>query len=391
MGISFPTNTVGDITSWDTKMDWSEGYTHNGTRRYRNEYNHSFPKWRSIKRAITQGDRVHDNDYYRHAAVVEDNSPHIESRRWKDGNGWRMDTKNIHLSQWLPDYIVTEPPGWPPIVENLKSQCLTEARNKLREGKLQNGADIGQARQTANMIASTFSQLLAAYKAAKRGQWDSIPGILGISRGSVLSGKYPANRWLEYQYGWKPLMNSISDNVDLLKAQKKKSGDTFKVSRSLSDSYKWIYKGDVFTDEYECTVKVKVGFKVRLTNSVLHQLDTVGFINPLSIAWELTPFSFVFDWFIPVGNVLESLSATQGLSPISGYRSTVVEVHKSSHAHKAYHQYYTMDDPGKLTVKKFSFSRERIIGFPLPELYGKRNPFSTTHIASALALLRQLL
>jgi hypothetical protein len=32
----------------------------------------------------------------------------------------------------------------------------------------------------------------------------------------------------------------------------------------------------------------------------------LGLINPAVVAWELVPFSFLVDWFIPVGKFLDS-------------------------------------------------------------------------------------
>lgn len=39
-----------------------------------------------------------------------------------------------------------------------------------------------------------------------------------------------------------------------------------------------------------------------------------GLQDPLSVAWELLPYSFVLDWFIPVGNYLQARALPQAIS-----------------------------------------------------------------------------
>jgi hypothetical protein len=35
---------------------------------------------------------------------------------------------------------------------------------------------------------------------------------------------------------------------------------------------------------------------------------SLGLLDPLSVAWEILPWSFVVDWFYPVGTFLDNLS-----------------------------------------------------------------------------------
>lgn len=41
-------------------------------------------------------------------------------------------------------------------------------------------------------------------------------------------------------------------------------------------------------------------------------------INPLLTAWELVPYSFVVDWFIPIGDFIGQFGSSVGLKFISG-------------------------------------------------------------------------
>lgn len=38
----------------------------------------------------------------------------------------------------------------------------------------------------------------------------------------------------------------------------------------------------------------------------------MGLTNPLEVTWELLPFSFVADWFLPIGDYVSILDSTLG-------------------------------------------------------------------------------
>jgi hypothetical protein len=57
----------------------------------------------------------------------------------------------------------------------------------------------------------------------------------------------------------------------------------------------------------EQRVKVAVASNDRELTSLASQLDNIGVLPKLSNIWELIPFSFVIDWFINVGNYIESV------------------------------------------------------------------------------------
>jgi len=40
---------------------------------------------------------------------------------------------------------------------------------------------------------------------------------------------------------------------------------------------------------------------------------SLGLTDPLSVLWEITPYSFVVDWFIPIGTYLENLNTIPSL------------------------------------------------------------------------------
>jgi hypothetical protein len=74
----------------------------------------------------------------------------------------------------------------------------------------------------------------------------------------------------------------------------------------------------------ENKTKARAGLLLEVTLKA-QGLQSVGLgrYDPLLTAWELTPFSFVFDWFVDIGGFLESLSALEGYVVLAGYSSHV--------------------------------------------------------------------
>lgn len=108
-----------------------------------------------------------------------------------------------------------------------------------------------------------------------------------------------------------------------------------------------------------------------------------GLINPAVLAWELIPFSFVVDWFAPIGNTLDALDAGVGVQFLSGTRTD----HISGQG-----QVQWAGNQGGLMIQTFrykSLRRYTYGSFPIPRFYLK-NPFSGSHVATALALFRNL-
>jgi hypothetical protein len=239
------------------------------------------------------------------------------------------------------------------------------------------------------MIADGTLSVLGAWGDFRKGNFPGAARHLGLNWRDVLSGRWAANQWLAYQYGWKPLVQSVHDNVKLLDGHLRGDGATFSVQRTIKADYQTSSQEWSNRIDWRCFGGCRVGLKAKVSNAFVSNLDTAGVINPLSIAWELTPYSFVVDWFIPVGNVLSALSDTLGLEFLDGYQSySSNRVRTRTMLARAYSGTSSLLNPGKEVIHLFRTERTPLSGFPLPQLYAKKNPFSTTHIVSAISLIR---
>lgn len=276
----------------------------------------------------------------------------------------------------------------------LYDRAMTEMLVKLADRKVHLGNALAESRRTVSLVANRTIQVLSAYRALRRGRIRDAANLLGVRK--PRSVKSLSGAWLEWQYGWKPLLSDIYGASEKLREVREgRSLPIVRVVRqvrayssnpSSSGSYP-TYKGG-------CNVIVRALAFYKVEDNFARQLSTLGLINPLEIAWELTPWSFVVDWFLPVGNWLTALTADSGMDYVDGCFSTVArgvwEIDISDAP-------FDTPESGSiplvkdLTVKNeaFAFQRTPFTSPPSARLYMK-SPFSTIHVTNAIALITQL-
>lgn len=150
------------------------------------------------------------------------------------------------------------------------------------------------------------------------------------------SVKQIAGSHLAYSFGLAPLISdfrslfSIRGKVEKrIKQLKDRNGGAVRVSKATSittasSAYAAIYgwSDDThFTEngKWSCTSQGFVSARVNgffSGNSEAQAkmwASALGLSTPLQTIWELIPFSFVVDWFIPVGNTFQTLERKLGL------------------------------------------------------------------------------
>ena len=272
----------------------------------------------------------------------------------------------------------------------------TEVLLKLRDQKVNYGEALAESRATIAHLGSTARTLLRSFLYARKGKWSKVLKELKIDKGRKFkSGREVSGRWLELQYGWLPLMSDIKGTMEVLQNGFRSKNFTFSAVRQIRTP---LTGEDVMSPIVDNpfnhiegsgfrVTKVKVYAKVR--DDDLHALTQIGLTDPLQVAWALVPFSFVIDWFLPVGSMLEALGATKGLDFVSGTRTTALKFRGV--AYTRLNPSVIKNQTGHFETEVALEGMERIVltSFPAPMLY-YNSPFSITHGVNALALLRQL-
>lgn len=217
--------------------------------------------------------------------------------------------------------------SWDPLTWGLNNTVLAKARERFRNDigqSAQLSTTIAEYRTSLSMITQRVLQIARFAHALRQGNLVRAASLLKLDpsarrpRTGIRRGKSFGNAFLEWHFGWSPLVNDIGNAVDVLQAPlpsltAKGSGKASTFSDTLTQTWyhgKPLYGGT----RRELTVRCKLQAEVTVTNHNLYLANALGFTNPASIAWELVPFSFVVDWFIPVGNFLSQWTDFVGLS-----------------------------------------------------------------------------
>lgn len=98
--------------------------------------------------------------------------------------------------------------------------------------------------------------------------------------------------------------------------KRRSSAGTFSVPASLTNPYAPYLLGSTYiatNSRYNVNVVVKAWARARIVSNPGRLIHTLG-LNPLQVAWELLPGSFIADWALNVGDYIQSATAMAGLS-----------------------------------------------------------------------------
>lgn len=269
--------------------------------------------------------------------------------------------------------------------------------------------DLAESSATLRMFKSTLN-----LKKFIRGFLKDVVGhkkFKSVPKGTDQSQKrldYVTQKWLEYRYGWQPLVYSIYDAADNLNRQlqnktiyvKGRSGvkretPSIVLSQNATDKYSLSNYFSSFRTEYGMLFRIPGGPKISDWTS----------LNPLGIAYELMTLSFVIDWVADVSGYLSlwENNALFSSNFIMGYRT------------RSYKEYYTyqysrsasvpfVTDPGGClqlgsseTTRASSYcvrvskDRQRITTLPLPSSVTVKVKFGSLRQLDSIALFHQII
>jgi len=406
------------------------------TQRYRRQYSGTrTPGFRSLKKTALP--------FRPYSLVVDQRTPVsiVQFTGHDFGSGWgTWTTTGDQGSSFV------NPLGFSHQV-SAEEQCIRSVYEKLKPIKANLALVMAERQQTVNLIGSTAHRLVHASVALGRLRFKDLYRALGVSynerfaknvvdfsttkitrlnvsgreivrsallkrgirlreyrqhtvarlpepiRADILLSRY----WLELQYGWKPLLSDVKDAVDLLASHYESNRVQYIEASGTANSFDtYDGVGDFDLALPKCwrghhRTKCKYAVGLLPVDSAKSALRATGITDPFLVIWEKIPYSFLIDWFLPVGAYLEALSTN------SDFRFTTVNRTRFSRLNwvvsgsyeKTWWQYGKYNTTAVINGSGSTVRYDRDVitmpGFPLTF----KDPVSIEHAMNAIALLSQ--
>jgi hypothetical protein len=269
-------------------------------------------------------------------------------------------------------------------------------REKIMGSDFNAGVAIAESSKSLSLVANSATRIALALKAVRSGR----PGdaALILTRNTSQEGVFKPpkatknNRskwgglWLELQYGWLPLVKDAQAGAQALAhAFSAPPQQIYRVKRTV--------KGLIAVDAYvggDGAQYTKGYLKAIIREKNMPILT--GLLDPASIAWELLPYSFVIDWFVPIGNYLQNLALARGVEG-----TFVTTIHRHSEYERTSFR-FAPGFPTPQTVSCYALKREgdiqrtvsTALSVPLPNVKPLSKALSFKHCLNAIALLSVL-
>lgn len=274
------------------------------------------------------------------------------------------------------------PPGHN--IQAMHNACYAKFLEKVRQAP-QIGTNIAEFKQTLDLIGNTARVIRRPFRTLATAVRDYArdPKF----RGKKLLLRDMPNAWLAFHFGVEPL---IKDMYDLCKRLADPGKPMLAVaSKSQTLVYNQTSKG--YTSQEVYKQHVRIAAHVTRTDDTLSLLNDCGLINPLSITWELVPFSFVVDWFYPVGLYINSLSDLLGYKIQDPYRTWYASAVGSETY--SYPLLMASDDSNgiPLVFEGFRVDRQLVTPGPVSQSFHVPVKISVTRAATAISLLLQFI
>jgi hypothetical protein len=300
-----------------------------------------------------------------------------------------VDSGNIFDGDLYPSLVMP--------TNNMRNMCLVKALAKLKSQEFHLGNFLAEGGKTINMVAfraNTIANQVLSFRRKHPKLWDKVKQW--EPAGPRHHWCNIPDLWLELQYGWKPLLSDVYGAVHHLAKRQSKFGLPFvEAKASVADDVYLTTQhtsaiGTINQARWLNRRTVETFLVYGMTNPVLAELSSLGLINPLEIVWEVSRYSFVVDWFLPIGPWLSALTADVGYTFITGGQSLKARATFVDSSVVSTPIGWKVTSPAIFGASGFSQNWQRVCYDtpPVPGLYVK-NPLSSLHLANALALLVQ--
>lgn len=231
--------------------------------------------------------------------------------------GTSYQASGVYNQLWPISSLGGKAAGYPSdLVNPSPVSLLGLLEEKWKGSKFNIGVTVGEGKESAKMMANRLigiSDALVHLKrrnvgAALRELTGQVPPRHIRRANNRLNEFDITGAWLELNLGWTPMIKDIFEAATLIELKERKN--RFSVTKAMKgvplvngNQYDWQVTG-------KCEKRTSIVVDVTRNPT---WIEAWGLNDPAGIAWELVPFSFVADWFLPIGNYLANLHAVAAL------------------------------------------------------------------------------
>lgn len=201
---------------------------------------------------------------------------------------------------------------------NLQDLSYLNALKKMNYKDIDLGTAFKEWGKTAQLVGDLAHLSVDLVRAARRRDARGfMQRLTGDASHRLPAGQNVVDGYLAYHYGVKP---TLQDIAGLVQTMTRLAPEHWRV-RSVGSAEDRRRKSGSFTDafplflSYNASVLDSCRTQIFATRKAITRADdlrwALGLDDSLSTAWELTPFSFVYDWAMPVGDWLASVNASK--------------------------------------------------------------------------------
>lgn len=266
---------------------------------------------------------------------------------------------------------------------NLKNELISRFQGSVTNLSMM-AKDLYDA---SNMALDYFKRVNRCWKDLKRGNYrkafKSFSGSRKLSKGM-------ANNWLSFQYGVLPTIRAVQEGFEATNNQR---AQTIRLVETVSGIRRASPTNTERTNFYgasETSVSIR-GFRYFVTKDDIRRLLVT---NQVEVAWDATPYSFLLDWFVPIGDYLKQFGYSTNLRASSGCNSKLERTFTYFAGSAKDRQNRLVESISEVRTEYVRFTREvgsTIIARPSfsETLASSRLGLSTNRCVNAFALLVQ--
>lgn len=277
-----------------------------------------------------------------------------------------------------------------------RDRSIIKALKTLKNQDIDLSVAFAERGQVSNMFLKTTTAIASCIRNIKKGNLPQAARELFVNPKKWMKVIPPPSKaevhkhYLAMKYGWQPLKADLYGAAKAL-AERDSKENRYRLfvkgsSKSSSIQYEEVDANVGMRNFYRRNARAYTRLDYQLPDSAaLMQASSLGLINPFSTSWELLPFSFVADWFIPIGDLLTCLDAAAPYAFLGGCTTSVQECDAIS----------CLMTKAPIAVNGFSkryqhaSTREVYSVSPLPSRPRYNSKKNNTHVAEGLSLIAQ--